>query len=346
MKNIQVYVYPDRSYSLRPDTNPYVSNLAKALEVNQVAVIRSKTAWLGVIDIFLHTRRIDAVVFNWVEEVANRTMGYTQALALVFLLPFLKIMGVKIIWTIHNKVSHSSRNRWLSSYFRKVLNRQADLMIAHSKETTQLQRSSRLIYYPHPFKVSSYKPHFGSNFVYDILFWGTILPYKGIKEFLEYVHDKGHTNLRILIQGKCSDPVYYQDLQALETNSIRVINRFTSDDELQRLFELSRTVVFTYRQESVLSSGALIESLVNYKLVIGPNFGNFKDFAQEGLAYTYQDFEELIELVNKTIDSPHSVVDIGRINRFIQDHSWESYALFLKTHILSQYEPQLAEVNY
>ena len=153
MKSTKIYVYPDRSYSLNPDTNPYIKDLVDALRSKNTHVVSSRTAWLGVLDIFLYISRIDAVIFNWIEEVANRKMGYLQALGLILLLPFLKLMNIKIIWTIHNKVSHSPPNLWISYYFQKKLLKQADYIVAHSKESTKLSLSSSIVYYPHPFKV-------------------------------------------------------------------------------------------------------------------------------------------------------------------------------------------------
>jgi hypothetical protein len=287
---------------------------------------------------------VDGIVFNWVEEVANRTMGYVQSIALVILLPILKLKKIKIIWTVHNKTSHNLKNKSISTYFRNVLTQQADFIITHSQESAESLHSSRATYYTHPFKVNQTElPSKSTNkgFVYDILFWGSILPYKGIKEFLEYVHEKECWNLRILIHGKCPDVDYYQSLKKLETDSIHVINEFVSNSELKTLFELSRTVVFTYRPESVLSSGALIESLANYKTVIGPDFGNFKDCQQEGLLYTYTNYEELINLVTSIIEGQLPFIDNEKISRYVKSHSWESYAHHLKVQLSPLLKPAL-----
>lgn len=343
MSTRKVYVYPDRSYSLKPDTNPYIKDLVTALETNGTDVIRSKTAWLGVIDIFLYINKLDAVVFNWVEEVANRTMGYIQVIALLFLIPILRLAKVKIIWTVHNKVSHSPRNRSISTFFRKLLSRESDVIIAHTKENIESLGASNVLYYPHPFKVNyTNEQHEKEEYMYDVLFWGSVLPYKGIKEFLEYVHEYNCHNLRICIQGKCSDVDYFQSLKSLETKYITINNVFTSYEELKNLFRQSRTVVFTYRPESVLSSGALIESLANYKTVIGPDFGNFKDCQQEGIIYTYSDFGDLVDLLNNLKNNRIPHIPETKIDKYIKNYSWDSYAAFLKGHIEHYDELELA----
>lgn len=346
-----MYVYPDRSYSIKPDTNPYIKDLVKALEETEVSVVRSKTAWLGVIDIFRYAHRLDAVVFNWVEEVANRTMGHVQAIALIFLIPFLKLSGVKVIWTIHNKVSHSPKNRRIAAYFRKLLMKQADVRIAHTGDV-QLPGARSIVYYPHPFKQNESTFPTSADSEYDVLVWGSILPYKGIKEFLEAVHARGDNNLRIHIQGKCPDSTYYQALMSLVTDRITICNKFTSDEELKTLMHASRTVVFTYQSQSVLSSGALIESIANFKTVIGPDFGNFKDCRQEGIAYTFSDFNDLIDSVYAIKEGRLPLIDPNDIEKYIRSYSWLDYAYYLRQQVenenvdnLYQSRQQLGQSN-
>lgn len=337
----QVYVYPDRSFSLKPDTNPYIQDLVTALKAEGTEVVRSRTAWLGSIDIFFYIRSIDAVVFNWIEEVANRKMGYIQAMALLLLIPTLRALGVKIIWTVHNKTSHNPRNRHISNYFREILSRKADIIIAHSKESNEALGVSHVTYYPHPFKVDRHEKPVCAEYEYDILFWGTILPYKGIKEFLDHIKTNGELNLRICIQGKCPDTDYLKSIKSFESHFITINNVFTSDEDLKYLFQKSRVVVFTYKSESVLSSGALIESLVNYKTVIGPNFGNFKDCEREGLAYTYSDFSDLVEKVIAIRDNSLSLISEQTIENYINNYSWSSYANYLKKQIVQREECEL-----
>ncbi len=336
MKRPKIYVYPDRSYSIRPDTNPYINDLVQALSADEVNVIRSKTAWLGVIDIFLYVHRLDAVVFNWVEEVANRTMGYIQAIALLFLIPVLKLLGVKIIWTVHNKASHNPKNRRISAFFRKMLMDQADVRIAHAREDMQSYGSRTVKYHPHPFRRVESIPITPIHFNYDVLIWGSILPYKGVREFLEFVHKYGHNKLRIHVQGKCPDLAYYQALQNLTTDSITLSNKFTSDEELKKLMHSSRTIVFTYRSESVLSSGALIESIANYKTVIGPDFGNFKDCQQAGIVYTFTGFHELIDLIYAIKEERLPLINTENIKDYIRTYSWPAYASFLKQQVITE----------
>lgn len=48
----------------------------------------------------------------------------------------------------------------------------------------------------------------------------------------------------------------------------------------------SKIVLFTHKDDFLLSSGALIHLLNNFKTIFGPNTGNFKDFSKEGIVIT------------------------------------------------------------
>lgn len=334
MKKIRVYIYPDRTYSLTPDTNPYVSDLVQALQCNGFSVVRSKTAWLGTLDIFLYLHQLDAVLFNWVEEVANRRLGYPQALGLAVLIPLMKLLGIKIIWTMHNKTSHQGRNRRVAAYFRRVLARQANIVLTHSTERIPASEFRSVLHFPIPFRATLPPAEQPAQFTYDLLFWGTMLPYKGIDAFLAYVHEQGLAHrLRIHLQGKCPDADYLQLLKRYETDTITLVNRFTSDGELRQLFAQSRAVGFTYRSESVLSSAALTESLAYRKTVIGPNIGNFRDCAEQGLMYTYNNFDELLRLVDELTRGQRQPISSVALDQYIQAHSWGSYARFLSSQL-------------
>ena len=334
MKKTHVYVYPDRTYSLKPDTNPYVGDLVGALQRNGFLVVRSKTAWLGTLDIFLYLHRLDAVLFNWVEEVANRRLGYPQALGLALLIPVMKLLGIKISWTVHNKTSHQGRNRWIAAYFRKVLARQADIVLTHSTERIPASEFRPVLHFPIPFRATLPPAEQPAQFTYDLLFWGTMLPYKGIDEFLAYVHKQGLAHrLRIHVQGKCPSDDYFQLLKQYETDTITLVNRFTSDEELRQLFAQARVVGFTYRSESVLSSAALTESLAYHKTVIGPNIGNFRDCAEQGLMYTYENFDDLLQTVDELTHGQRSLISSAAIDQYIKAYSWDSYANFLSNQL-------------
>lgn len=328
----KVYVYPDRRYSVNPDTNPYCANLCYGLESAGAEIIRSKTAWLGTLDFFLYFFRMDIVVLNWAEEVANRTLGLLQTVGLVMILPLFKLFRVKIVWTIHNKTGHNRRNEKISNVMKKLLLHFSDVIVTHAKDgTTMFENSNKeILFFPHPFDIKYPDEAIIESTDIDILIWGKIQPYKGVLEFLEYLHSNNlQERFSIHIVGECPDINYLSKIQKLVSKTIEVDNRYLSDDNLAVLMQSSSVVLFTHKQGSVLSSGALIDSLAYSKTVVGPQFGNFRDFQDLGLIYTYNNFDELIDLVDRLLIGSLSMIDKSAIRAVLEKYSWERYGEYL-----------------
>jgi len=326
----KVYVYPDRSYSPVGDVNPYRSDMVEAFRANGCTVIKSKTAWLGTIDFIFRFWQIDILVGNWLEEVANRKHGYIQSLALLVSIPLLKVFGVKIVWIVHNKKSHNLKNEVFTDFFRNFLFRKADLIIAHSKDGLSDfgDCASKISYFPHPFKRNKYNSIF-KNYRYDILIWGKIQPYKGILEFLQFLKENHfEKKYSINIQGQCPNKEYFNRLYKFSSDEIKIHDSYIDDSELEAIISNSRVILFTHKQDTVLSSGALIESLRYGKTVFGPNIGNFRDlYLSDDIVKVYDSFHQLIQHLDNLFDNKLEYTSVEKIESVSSQYSWE---LFIK----------------
>ena len=163
-----------------------------------------------------------------------------------------------------------------------------------------------------------------SNIEYDIIIWGKIWPYKGIHEFLEYISKTDlNKKIKILLAGTIYPKDYHEVLKRYESNQIHFIDRYIPDDELDELVGKSKAILFTYKTDSLLSSAALMDSLVYMnKIIIGPNAGTFADLANENLVYIYNNFDELYELL-RNLDELK--IDFEKLRRFIEENNWEHF---------------------
>jgi hypothetical protein len=84
----------------------------------------------------------------------------------------------------------------------------------------------------------------------------------------------------------------------------------------------SRAVLFTYLENSILSSGALMDTLRYAPLVIGPACGAFNDLKEEGLILTYNDYAHLKVLLAAEL---RFKPDVNKIQQFITENSWENF---------------------
>ncbi len=139
---------------------------------------------------------------------------------------------------------------------------------------------------------------------FDLLIWGTIHPYKGVIDFLKFAKNKPEIrNIKIAISGICPDPTERKELNELLTNNITYINDFQDIEEIAKLANESRFVLFTYNSESILSSGSLMDSIRMGTSIIGPNKGAFKLKKSKPFTFSFTTKD------SNTISNAHILLD-------------------------------------
>lgn len=336
MKNktkIRAYIYPLTSRLITGVYNPYLDNFMDSTASFIKYINKNHPSSWGIFNLLRFITQIDALFLNWPENIPEKKGGIIQSFFLLILLRLKKMLKIRVVWTLHNKVSHSSDKLFFKTKLFYALLKRSDLIITHSKEGVIFAESiipgssAKLFYFPHP--VVPKQNYSCNSKKYDILIWGTIAPYKGIDHFLAYFMDKGlHKKYRVLIVGKILPNDFYQIIKKYESPGIFIDNRYIANEELGELIALSHIVLFTYSSKSVLSSGALIDSISYKASVIGPNVGAFSELGNMGIIKTFDDFEELPDIIDKTIFAG-SIADSEKLNNFIYSHTWEKFSLSL-----------------
>ncbi len=337
-KKLYVYVYPITYRKENKPKNPYLQDFIRALEPDVTVINRNAPSNKGIFDILKYLRKLDAIFINWIENLPDKKGGVLQSFLYLFILLFLKVNKAKIVFTLHNKFSHVYKNKLLKKIVFDLTIRYADSIITHASEGKQFllknyNYTKNVVVHPHPIKSRIDESNLDSKISkeYDILIWGSIMPYKGIDKFLKFLTDNGFAeNYKILIIGKASSIQYYNKLIKYQNEKIKVCNRFISDAELKDVIYKSRIVLFTYAKESVLSSGALMDSLSYGARVVGPSVAAFNDLADKKLIEVYNDFFELIEIVEK---QPEKYLNES-LREFIQENNWSAFSNVIKSEIL------------
>ena len=83
---------------------------------------------------------------------------------------------------------------------------------------------------------------------------------------------------------------------------MHLINGYIEFEELKHLIHNAGLVLFTYQKESVLSSGALMDSIGCSAKVLGPDTGAFRDLAAFDIVATYQSFDEIPQKADKIFE--------------------------------------------
>jgi glycosyltransferase involved in cell wall biosynthesis len=207
--------------------------------------------------------------------------------------------------------------------------KRSDLIITHSSNGVSLiheyvHDKKHVFFFPHPVTGSLTFAKVPKE--YDILIWGSLVPYKGIDLFLDYLLKNNlQEKYSIRIVGKCNDVEYLNKLNAFSNHHIQIENRFIDEEDLQKMMSLSRIVLFSYNSDSILSSGALAESVSYGATVVGPHKAAFKDLANLKYVFSYQNFNQLIDLINNIISGKKTIPE-KRFVQYLSEFHWSEFA--------------------
>jgi glycosyltransferase involved in cell wall biosynthesis len=331
----RIYLYPLTARTEKAVINPYIGNLRDALNTHFEVINAYKPSKTGIFDILKYLHKVDVVYFNWSEEVPELHRGRIQAVFLLLLLPYLRLSRILIIWTLHNKESHFNRYRWLKKRLYHQMLKKSDLIITHAKEGLKLiPNGKKASFLPHPVRDSIIRNVKDKKCHFDLIIWGTIAPYKGITEFLNFLEmEEIIGNYRILMAGKVTSQSLGNELRAYESKyeNLVLMDGYVEEKRLIDLVHDSKIALFTYQSESILSSGALMDSLSYGATIVGPAAGAFNDLNELGLIETYSDFQSLREVLNRLLAS--SGEDFSRhhrIREFMAANSWSEYSKMIQ----------------
>lgn len=325
----KVYIYPVTAFAHKTIPNPYLESLMNCLENNFVFVNKDNPSNKGIFDIWGYRKKIDFLFLNWIEDLPDKKGGLLQTLFFVIMVHLLKFRGIKIVWTMHNKLSHyHTHDQYKRMLFRFLLVK-SDFIITHSNEGIhyaseyKLRNYEKIRYFPHPLEKKFIR--FKEAPAFDILIWGSIIAYKGIDQFLQYLHDHQLQNrYKIRIVGKVKPESYLQVISGFLNDSIQLENRYIPEEELKDFVADARTVVFTYIGSSVLSSGVLMDTLSYGGNILAPDVGAFKDARQAGLISTFRDYDELVSLLDDQLALKGN--NLNAISEFIDDNTWTKFS--------------------
>ncbi|MDR1706512.1 MAG: hypothetical protein LBR46_00745 [Prevotella sp.] len=291
-------------------------------------------------DISKYIFKVDILFFNWIETVPCGFFGFLKFLLYYIYVLIAKLRKMKIIYLVHDKKPHTHKavkfNNHLSELIIKDIIKRSDLLLTHATEGLDIIKSQKpeanAFFFNHPFDDLQISMddfcHKEVHKKYDILIWSAIKPYKGIYEFLSYLKDKKMLSLyKIKIVGRIysnEDKIRLPQIIGDNTN-IELEDRSVSYDELPGLINSAKIVLFTYKVETVLSSGVLMDSLMNGATIVGNNCGAFKDLGCEGIIYSYNDYTQMIEILDDIIVND-KYKDKYMIYSFIQKNNWDNFA--------------------
>lgn len=317
MTAIHVAVLP--GYNPLGPGQPYYPLLYENLTRFGIRHSEGKVLSVDPVWLIKNRRRYSVLHFHWISHYYDsRWIPYLGLRMLWFIanLYLARLFGYRILWTVHEPwpVDASGMRLAILRWTVPLLARMTSALIVHTewakKEILPWAGNTPVYTIPHghfcdfysvvpPKKEARFKlgiPH--EVFLY--LFFGTILPYKGVAEaveaFLE-VKEKGS----FWIVGEIRDPIYGRRLKRIiqESSAVRLVEGIIPHTELPLYLSACDAVVTPYL--SIFTSGVLPLSVSFHKPFIAPNHpGLVEQVPQDmGIFYDPRDPQALKEAFRK-----------------------------------------------
>jgi glycosyltransferase involved in cell wall biosynthesis len=296
--------------------NPYQRELAAALEKRGVTVIMGS----GGIDRLpiLGTIRVhgkpNVLHLHWTHPFMlgkNRAKSIIRSIRFLAELFVVKLLGIKVIWTVHNLLEHERRDPQVELFFHRLLVRLYDQIIVHCSFAREaVVRSYQL---PDRFKDRIYvipQGNYMNNYENEVprkkararlglddreivfLYFGTIRANKGVLQMVDTFGRFQRPRVRLLIVGKpISAAIKRELIGCCESDSrIRAILQFVPDKDVQLYMNAADVVVLPF--QDILTSSSALLAMSFGKPVIAPRIGCIPEALDSKGVFLYRHNEE------------------------------------------------------
>ena len=289
-----VLFWPDYSYS-----NPYQKLLYRDLR-NRAEVLAADID--TAISLIERGDRPDPITFHlhWLNFVFNDVYseGEAQKAANAFVAKLEKFIwkGGRLVWTIHNTVSHDTMYAEVEANLSERIAAMAHVLHFHSQASVD-EVAQSFDFGRDKVRISRHGNYVGcyQDFVDGtqarralgidqkddvMLFAGQLRRYKGVEQliasFRRILADRPRA-LLVLAGAQSFDPLEGIEpaLSEFERSRIRVVNRFLDNSELQLFFHAADASVYPYR--NILTSGSMLMALSFGAPVVIPEVGMTHD---------------------------------------------------------------------
>lgn len=248
---------------------------------------------------------------NWFENIAggNYFWKINDFVKKTLILLFFKLLGKKLIWTMHNKLQHDLPSLHLQNALFYLLVKWSNRIIIHSNISREILRTkypnisnldSKIKYIPHPDYINSYGKIIPSSNGKDrcvhLLFLGMIRQYKNIELLVDIVNSFNAEDVHLHIAGNFVSKKYLDKIleQSLTAKNVSFDIRYIPDSSISLILSKIDLVVLPYDIESSLNSGSAILAFSYKKTVICPEIGTIADLTDFNnvMTYKYNSYEE------------------------------------------------------
>jgi len=213
----------------------------------------------------------------------------------------LKVLGYRLVWTVHNVLPHepqTSNDRFVTRFTARLASR----LIVHSTETVaQLKTlgvdTAKAVVIPHGNYEGMYPVTLDRNEARKrlglapqeraVLFFGNIRPYKGIEKLLDAFAQLNQADAQLIIAGKCLDPQLdktIRDFAAAHPKQVTYTGKNVPDDAVATYFLAADVACMPFT--TITTSGSVVLAATFGVPIVAPRIGAIKDIPKEvGVLY-------------------------------------------------------------
>jgi len=331
-------------------TNRYQELLASALEQRGIRVrFPEQLGGRRPVLRALLSRQFDVLHLDWIHPyVTAETLPKSLLKSTIFVLKLLlaRLLGCRIVWTVHNVTGHDARFGSLERTVSGLVAALAHGLVVHFPAAEQIVRSSfrvspaKEVYVAHHGHYIDVYPRGSANQGEEtqrapspplmVLTFGLVRPYKRIEELMMALRMLKGNDVHIRVRGMASDEEYAAELACLgrDDNRIDLDLGFIEDESVARLYDTADLVAIT--QTDTLTSGSLILAMSMGKPVVAARTAHAEYLlgdGEGGVLYTSGDLEELASALESLTDRRDELSGMGSANqRAIAYHTWSRMA--------------------
>jgi glycosyltransferase involved in cell wall biosynthesis len=336
-----------------PEENPYQKQLIDNLKKIgvQVEIQKPSASSTFFFPIVISHWKPDILHLHWLEPScisANWFLSLLKSSSFLIQLAILKIIGVKLVWTVHNLKNHDNLNLVLNNICTKTVIRFADAIITHCEaaqteliKTFSVKNKDKIFVVPHGNYVEWYENTITREVAQTelkvktsgtvFLFFGLIRPYKGVPELIDTFQRLDSEDIRLVIAGKInSQDTALTDLinqKIAEDKRISFIPGYIAPEKIQLYMNACDVVVFPYRD--ILTSGAVMLAMSFGKACIAPRKGCLGEVLDNQGAFLYNlaDANGLMQAMNTALHKQPQILAMGEHNQQLAaKYNWKNIA--------------------
>lgn len=256
------------------NSNPFQSLLYAEMQALGWEVYDLDSAWSQL-------RRADILHLHWPDGFVfhpSLVKSTGRFILLVGILKLYRLMGARVIWTVHNLQSHENYHPRLERLVWRSFYRNIDALVVLNRFTQDKVKAKKILRQL-PCKVICHglyqKAGVDKKAVNrncnekTLMFFGKLRGYKKIPRLIEVFEELNDPRLSLVIAGACDSQQvgkYLMKKRALD--GLTIIDRFIPDEELSSLLNRADYVIIPYHE--TLNSGVVFLALAHHKTVLAP----------------------------------------------------------------------------